>query len=149
MGFFHDLVCIEPAWRKNDNLRPVLKNFFPTNSMGRLANTAKPFDPSSVIYHLRNPVSASPRRPEPFHEEDTRFILHSLRFLSNPVYSLQHLRNKFLSFCQLACHPANQENIVNDLLQIRRLHGDDLCIHTHYPCCFLDLRIGNSANMAE
>src|SRR5436309_5965804 len=149
MGFFHDLVCIEPAWRENNYLRLVLNNLVPFYSVGRLAETTESFESSSVIDHLRNPVSASPGRLKPFHEEDPRFILYSLRFLSNPVYSPQHLRSKFLSFCQLVCHPANQENIVNDLLQIRRLQRDDLCIRIQYPCCFLDPRIGNGANMAE
>src|SRR5206468_4938152 len=107
MGFFHDLVCIEPAWRENNYLGLVLNNFVPFYSVGRLAKTAKPFDPSCVIDHLRNPVSASPGRLKPFHEEDPRFILYSLRFFSNPFYSLQQLRSKFFSFSQLACHPAN------------------------------------------
>src|SRR5205807_8370831 len=93
VSFFHDLVCIEPTWRKNDNLRLVLHNFIPTDSVGRLTGTAKPVNPSSIIDHLGNPVSANPRRLEPFHEEDPRPKSHHSRFPLHSAYSLQHLRS--------------------------------------------------------
>src|SRR6266581_3874262 len=96
MSFFHDLVRIEPAWREDDYLGSVLNNFVPLYSVRWLAKTAESFYSSSVIDHLGNPVSASPRRLEPFHEEDPWPGLYRLRFLPNPVYSLQHLRIQLL-----------------------------------------------------
>src|SRR5260370_13001998 len=98
VGFSHDLVCIEPAWREDDYLRLVFNNFVPFDSVGGLAETAKPFNSSRVLDHLGDPVSASPWRLEPFHEEDPRPMSYRLRFLLNPVYSLQHLRSQFLGF---------------------------------------------------
>src|SRR6267143_4195283 len=118
MGFFHDLVCIEPAGREDDNLRLVVDNFVPAYSVRRFAKTAKPVDSSSVINHLGNPVSTCPWRLEPFHEEDTRSVLQSLRFLPNPVYSLEHLRGQFLSFSTLVRHLADSQGVVDDLFYI-------------------------------
>src|SRR5438093_8163287 len=107
MGFFHDLVCIEPAWRENNYLGLVLNNFVPFYSVGRLAKTAKPFDPSCVIDHLRNPVSASPGRLKPFHEEDPRFILYSLRFFLTPFFLLNKFACSFSTSSSLPVIPPN------------------------------------------
>src|SRR3989441_11128991 len=96
MSFFHYPTCIEPAWREDDYFRLVLNNYVPVYSMGRLARTAKPVNSSSVINHLGNPVSASPRRLEPFHEEDSRLASHHSRFSLHSAYSLQHLWSYFL-----------------------------------------------------
>src|SRR6266568_421046 len=84
-------VCIEPAWRKDDYLRLVLHNFIPSYPVGRLAETAKPFNSSSIIDHLGNPVSSSPRRLKPLHEENPRPTPHCSRFQFHSVYSQQHL----------------------------------------------------------